>query len=114
MMLNASIITVEKLGRRIAAEELTLERALGAEQAAQAREAVARHVAGASASPSPRIGAVAGDGGAAAETSASRLTAMTTRRRSARAADTGTGLTSAPSTSQRPPSRTGAKIPGSA
>ena len=30
------------------------------------------------------------------------------------AADTGTGLTRAPSTSQRPPTRTGGKIPGNA
>ena len=43
-----------------------------------------------------------------------RLTAITSRAPSARAADTGTGLTSAPSTSQRPPMRTGGKIPGSA
>ena len=39
---------------------------------------------------------------------------MTTRAPSARAAETGTGLTNAPSTSQRPPIRTGGKIPGSA
>ena len=44
--------------------------------------------------------------------SALRLTAITRRAPSARAADTGTGLTSAPSTSQRPPSRTGAKHAG--
>ncbi len=39
---------------------------------------------------------------------------MTTRAPKARAADTGTALTSAPSTSQRPPTRTGGKIPGNA
>ena len=43
-----------------------------------------------------------------------RWTAITTRAPSARAAETGTGLTSAPSTSQRPPIRTGGKIPGRA
>ena len=42
------------------------------------------------------------------------LTAITRRAPSARATDTGTGLTSAPSTSQRSPSRTGGKIPGNA
>jgi len=35
-------------------------------------------------------------------------------RARARAAETGTGLTSAPSTSQRSPIRTGENIPGSA
>ena len=40
--------------------------------------------------------------------------AMTISAPSARAAETGTGLTSAPSTSQRSPIRTGAKMPGSA
>ena len=40
--------------------------------------------------------------------------AITTRAPSARQAETGTGLTSAPSTSQRPPICTGWKTPGSA
>ena len=39
---------------------------------------------------------------------------MTTRAPKARAAVTGTGLTSAPSISQRPPSFTGGKMPGKA
>ena len=43
-----------------------------------------------------------------------RLTAITRRAPSARAAETGTGLTNAPSTSQRPPMRTGVKMPGNA
>ncbi len=42
-----------------------------------------------------------------------RLTAITKRAPRARAAETGTGLTRAPSTSQRPPISTGGKIPGS-
>ena len=46
--------------------------------------------------------------------SALRLTAITISAPSARAADTGTGLTSAPSTSQRSPIITGEKMPGSA
>ena len=47
-------------------------------------------------------------------TSLDRLAAITISAPSARAAETGTGLTSAPSTSQRSPTRTGEKIPGSA
>jgi len=43
-----------------------------------------------------------------------RLAAMTISAPNARAADTGTGFTSAPSTSQRSPTSTGENIPGSA
>ena len=67
MMLNASIMTVEKPGRAHGREHLTAQRAFGAEQAAQARKAVA-WLAGSAASGSSRlVGAMAGDGGAAGE-----------------------------------------------
>ena len=61
-------------------------------------------------------GAVAGDDRAASEQrSALRLTAITRPcAERARGRDQAPGLTSAPSTSQRPPIRTGGKIPGSA
>ena len=68
MMLNASIMTVEKPGRASAGDNLPLERPLGAEHAAQCHERLARRsewrrcgrfVVG--------VGAVAGDCGAAGE-----------------------------------------------
>ncbi len=46
--------------------------------------------------------------------SALRLTATTRRAPSARVTETGTGLESAPSISQRPPIRTGGRMPGRA
>ena len=47
-------------------------------------------------------------------TSEEMLIAITFSAPIARATLTGTGLTSAPSISQRPPQRTGSKMPGSA
>jgi len=47
-------------------------------------------------------------------TSLDKLAAITISAPSARAADTGTGLTRAPSTSQRSPTSTGENIPGRA
>ena len=75
----------------------------------------------------PRFGAGSGAGSASSSgvpcekivvpwpnTSLETLAAMTISAPSARAAETGTGLTSAPSTSQRSPTSTGAKMPGRA
>ena len=66
-MLNDSIMTVEKLGRASPRDDLALERAFGAEYAAQSGEAVAR-LGPARREARRRVGAVARDGGAAAET----------------------------------------------
>ncbi len=67
MMLKDSIITVEKLGRAEPGDQVALERAFGAEHAAQPGKAVARIAGWRDRVPVAGIGAVAGDGGAAAK-----------------------------------------------
>src|SRR5271169_2354692 len=113
MMLNASIMTVEKPGRASPPNIVRLSARWAPNMLRKPMNALcgvpSGGGSGSSVSSEPWLAMVA----PRAKRSASRLTAITTRAPKARAAVTGTGLTSAPSTSQRPPSRTGGKIPGS-
>ena len=92
------------------AEELTLERSSRPEHRAQTALLRARsRNTSSSLSSEPWLG----DGRAAADQVGVEVDGDDHARAERAAAETGTGLTSAPSISQRPPTRTGANTPGS-
>ena len=94
-----------------AGNDLTLERALGAEHTRKQNRCgdfSAGAIGASSLASEPWLAIVA----PRPKRSALRLTAMTTRAPNARATETGIGLTSAPSTNQRRPTLTGGNIPG--
>ena len=95
----------------VVADELTPQRALGGEQVTEAAPRLGLNFDVARMSGSlPCEGIVV----PCPVTSVVTLTAMTISAPIARATDTGTGLTRAPSTSQRSPTLMGVKIPGNA
>ena len=108
MMLNASTMTLESPGRLAVPRMRRLAVFSAPNSPNRPRLATSSSIGGSGSAPRSGIAVPRPN------RSVLTLTAITRRAPSARATETGTGLTSAPSTSQRSPSRTGGKMPGSA